>query len=219
MLNKCNLQDQTIQKGGGVLTHASWIWFLCLQMAASTEQGHISRREQESPSAASVCRKACDSSDRFVLAGLLLGLCNHVLPALWAQICTWLSQKKSDLSTSRMFTGTEFRIQFLSLKAHLSQKLWEWCPGQPTDLPAHVFYTQIAEHFPKFWSHSPSQKCEWRQVKPIFTSWALSLLFSKLYQPLHLRGAHCRKMSPHFVWPVPSEGEACLQERTLVSYH
>lgn len=84
-------------------------------MAASTEQGHISRREQESPSAASVCHKACDSSDCFVLAGLLLGLCNHVLPALGSQlpqqgqICTWLSQKKADLSTSRMFTSR--RIQ------------------------------------------------------------------------------------------------------------
>lgn len=111
MLSKCNLQDQTIQKGGGVLTHASWIWFLCLQMAASTEQGHISRREQESPSAASVCHKASDSCECFVLPGPLLGLCNHVLPGLGsrvpqsAQICTWLSQKKADLSTSRMFTS------------------------------------------------------------------------------------------------------------------
>lgn len=88
-----------------------------------------------------------------------------------------------------MFTGTEFRIQFLSLKAHLSQKLWEWCPGQPTDLPAMCSILRLQSTFRSFEAiHIPRDGNEDRSCPSLQAEH--SHLFSKLYQPLHFCGAH-----------------------------
>lgn len=107
----------------------------------------VSRCEHESPSAASVCHKACDSFNCSALAGLLLGLHNNVLSGLGPQmlhqtgpdmhvIKSGESRSKHSRDLEQNLTkASEFRMQFLFLKAYLPLKLLEKYPTLPNGLP------------------------------------------------------------------------------------
>lgn len=77
-----------------------------------------------------LCHKACDSFNCFALAGLLLGLRNHVLSGLGPQVLQQtgpdLHMVKADLSTSGIFN----QIWQQPLNSGFS-----FCPWKPIYLP------------------------------------------------------------------------------------